>query len=133
MNNKGFTLIELIATILLLGVLAIIAFVSITGILSQSKVNDCENLVNNIKSAAKDYVSDNRYSNVFNNVYDNVLIDAGSLVNGKYLSSPIINPFTKEEIKLEDVKIKIKLNNDYTVKSVDIEAPSILANCESGI
>ena len=60
MNNKGFTLVELIATIALLAVIAIISFVSINEVINQSKVNDCKNLLFSIKSAAKEYVSDNR-------------------------------------------------------------------------
>ena len=61
MNKKGFTLVELVATIALLGIIAIISFVSINGVINQSKVDNCKSLVGNIKSAAKEYVSDNRY------------------------------------------------------------------------
>ena len=49
MNNKGFTLVELIATIALLSIIAIISFVSINGVIDQSRVNDCENVVRSIK------------------------------------------------------------------------------------
>ena len=63
--KNGFTLIELIATIALLAIIAIISFVSINGVVNQSKVNNCESLMMNIKTAAKEYVSDNRYN--FNN------------------------------------------------------------------
>ena len=108
LNNKGFTLIELIATIALLAVIAIISFVSINGVVNQSKVNDCEALVMNIKSAAKEYVSDNRYASINKN------ITAQDLINGKYLSSPIINPFTKEDIDASTIKINITLKEDYS-------------------
>ena len=65
MNNKGFTLVELIATIALLSIIAIISFVSISGILQKSKINDCNNLLVSIKSATKEYISDNRYNDTF--------------------------------------------------------------------
>ena len=68
MNSRGFTLIELIVTIALLAIIAVISFVSINSIVNQSRVNDCETLVNNIKSAANSYVSDNRYNNDFVNL-----------------------------------------------------------------
>ena len=135
MNNKGFTLIELVATISLLGVLAIISFVSITGILSQSKVNDCENLVNSIKSAAKEYVSDNRYNNSFDSDNDKVVeIEVFDLISGDYLSGPVMNPFdNSQEIDSTTIIVKIELNNDYTAKNITIEAPTILNNCKNGI
>ena len=53
MNNKGFTLIELIATLALLAVISVISFVSITSVVNKSKINNCESLVKNIKMAAK--------------------------------------------------------------------------------
>lgn len=131
MNNKGFTLIELIATIALLAVIAVISFVSITGVIKKGKVSDCETLVNNIKSAASEYVSDNRYK--LQNDYD-LVITAEILVNGKYLSSPIINPWTGDSIKPKDIKMIIKLDGrDYSARNVIIEAPTILKDCKSGI
>ena len=130
MNNRGFTLIELIATIALLAVVAMVSFVSINGVIEESKVNDCEQLVMSIKSATKEYVSDNRYNNIFNSVYDKVTIDASHLTNGNYLSSPIINPFDNEEIEPSSISIEITLNNNYTVKEVTIAAPSSLKECK---
>jgi len=127
MNNKGFTLIELIATIALLGVLAVISFVSITGIIKKSKVTDCEALVSSIKSAAKEYASDNRYGTI------DTTITAQNLISWNYLSSPVVNPFTDEEMNASTITITIQLNTDYSVKNVTIEAPLILTNCESGI
>ena len=124
MDSKGFTLIELIATVALLAIIALISFVSVSKILQESKVNDCKSIVNNIKTATKEYVSDNRYGNL--NI-DN--FDASILINGKYLSSPIVNPFTKEEIIPSDIKISITLNDDYTANSVTISAPSVLNTC----
>ncbi|MBQ2872793.1 MAG: prepilin-type N-terminal cleavage/methylation domain-containing protein [Bacilli bacterium] len=131
MNNKGFTLIELVATIALLAVVSIISFVSINAVIEESKVSDCKNLVLSIKSATKEYVSDNRYNDIFNSVYDKVSIDASHLINGKYLSSPIVNPFDNgSNIAPSDIKIEIQLNNDYSVKEVTIGAPDILKECK---
>lgn len=117
MNNRGFTLIELIATIALLSVIAVISFVSINGIITQNKVNECNILVNNIKSAATEYVSDNRYNDVnFSNLTALTLIDS----DDAYLSSPIINPITGSEVDAENIKITVTLNSDRTAKSVTV-------------
>ena len=122
MNNKGFTLVELIATIALLAVIAIISFVSINEVVTQSKINDCENLVLSIKSAAKEYVSDNRYNNDFDNDNDKIEnITSKILIDNNYLSGNIANPFDNNKIiKAENIKIQIQLNNDYTAKKVDL-------------
>lgn len=122
MNNKGFTLVELIATIALLAVIAIISFVSINEVVNQSKVSDCENLLLSIKSAAKEYVSDNRYNKNFdsdNNMEE--LLTVEDLISGprKYLSGKIVNPFdSNKEIDASKITIKIKLKKDYSAKEV---------------
>lgn len=126
MNNKGFTLIELIVTIALLAVISLISFVSVNKVIMQSKVNNCKSLVDSIKVATSEYVSDNRYKNL--NI-DN--FNAKTLVDNKYLSSPIVNPFNKEEINPETVLLNIELNNDYTLKTVTISEPAFLVNCSN--
>ena len=138
MNRKGFTLIELIVTIALLAVVSIISFVSITNIINDSKEKNCNNLVKSIKSATKDYISDNRYNNVFvSNVTDyytyyTYYMSAKILTDENYLSSPITNPFdTKSEIEPSSIKIEITLNKDYTVKNISISDPAVLKNCQS--
>ena len=121
-NNKGFTLIELIATIALLAIIAIISFVSINGVINQSKVNNCESLEMNIKTAAKEYVSDNRYKNTFDS--DNnkeEVIDVKLLIDNHYLSEDIVNPFdNSKNIDESKIGIKIELKDDYSAKSVSI-------------
>lgn len=124
MNRKGFTLIELIATIALLAIIATISFVTISNVIKQSKVNDCHTLVNSIKAATNEYVSDNRYGNLD---IDN--FNASKLVDGNYLRGNIINPFTKETIGPSEVKINIILNNDFTLKEATIISPEVLVKC----
>lgn len=133
MNRRGFTLIELIATIALLAIIAVISFVSISGIINKSKVNDCKNIVLSIKSAVKEYVSDNRYENTFidgitKNEY-NITINALDLVEKNYLDGNIVNPFNKEEIEPEDISIMVTLNKDITVKEIII-TNTVLQNCK---
>lgn len=143
MNNKGFTLVELIATIALLAVIAIISFVSINGVLKESKVKDCENLLISIKNGAKEYVSDNRYNVtgsgsseqmngktiVLEGTNKYIKITANDLINGKYLSSDvkdatgntmIADPFGGTDIVPSSVSIKVYLNSDYSADLVNV-------------
>lgn len=127
MNNKGFTLIELIITIALLAVISIISFVSINGVIEKNRIENCENLRKSIISAAKEYVSDNRYDSLFVDSVGGmkVNITAQKLINNNNLSGKIVNPFNNEEINnAENVKITIELNNDYTAKKVIIKNSS---------
>ena len=130
MYNRGFTLVELVVTIALLSIILIISFVSINGVVKQSKVNDCENLVSNIKSAAKEYVSDNRYNLSSNG---DLNITALDLVSNNYLSSPIVNPFNNENIVASSINIRIELMDDYSARNVEVRNGSNKIVCDNGI
>ena len=58
MNNKGFTLIELVGTIVILAVIALLAFPALMGMLNngQNQVDDSVKSV--LESAAEGYVND---------------------------------------------------------------------------
>jgi len=129
MNNKGFTLIEILVTLLLLSVIVVISFVSISKVIEKSKQNDCKTLVNNIKMAVAEYVSDHRYDSTFTNT--SFMINGGVLVNNNYLTAPIYNPFSKEEINPSNILINVELNADYTFKSANISTPAALRHCTS--
>lgn len=125
MNNKGFTLIELIATIALLAVIATISFVAISGVIQSSKTRECETLKGNIESAVRDYASDNRYDKSFiNKVVDyKTNINVQVLLDENYLKGPIKNPYTKKDysaLELNDINISIVFNRDYTVKDTTV-------------
>lgn len=128
MNRKGFTLVELIATIALLGVIAIISYVSITAVLEKSRKNNCYTLIDNITSAAKEYVSDNRYEFTNNNEFS---IGAGVLVSGNYLSSSLKDPFSNKNLEPSKIMINIELNNDYSAKKIDVKVNNVFVNCEN--
>ena len=122
MNNRGFTLIELIVTILLLSVISVISYVSVTNIIKTGNKKNCLTLVNNIKAASKEYVSDNRYKSDFTSRVNSltVTINASDLIDGAYLTSPIINPLNREEINPEEITISVELNANYTVSEIEV-------------
>lgn len=59
-NNKGFTMIELLAAIVLLGILAATAIAAVSWILQRSKDNYYVTLEKNVTMAAENYYVDNR-------------------------------------------------------------------------
>lgn len=58
MNNKGLTLIELLATLLVLAIVATIVFTNVTGIIKEKREKTNEYQENIIKEAAESYVAD---------------------------------------------------------------------------
>ena len=131
MNKKGFTLIELIATIALLAIIAVIAFVSINNVITKSKIENCKTLVSSISVAASEYASDNRYKSDFiNRINDNeVIITAKELVDNNYLKGDIINPSNKSVIDASTISVHIYVNDDYTVRYVMVDSPEELNKC----
>lgn len=105
MNNKGFTLLEVILVVAILGVITLIIVPSVSSLLNKNKSEQYENLKKSIISAAKMYVSDNRYDlgiNCTNNIYQ-FTIELNKLVDASDLSSPVIDPRDKSEIELSNV------------------------------
>ena len=130
MNKRGFTLVELLATIVLLSIISVISYVSISSVIKKNKVNNCRNLIKSIEGASKEYVSDNRYN--FTNRDDKV-ITAEDLFRGNYLKNEIMDPFTNEKVKSENVKIIISLKSDYTMEKIQIKGYDFFENnCNLG-
>ena len=128
-NNKGFTLIELIVTILLLSVISIISFVAINGVIEKNKVSNCETLVNNIKLATKEYISDHRYDDDFN-VSE---MTVKTLIDNDYLVGPVYDPFDNgKELNPQNIKLFIDHNSSYTVNNISVKNGSSEVNCDSG-
>ena len=129
LNYKGFTLVELLAVIAIMGMLAVIMVPTISGVIEENKTNNSANLKNSIKSSARAYISDNRYEIKFdnnscnNNTRNIISIDNTSISDSKitvkllvdkgYLKSNsgnIINPETNNPINKGESNIEVKYN-----------------------
>ena len=62
MNKKGFTLVELLATIILLAIVLSLSSIAIIGIINSSKEKNYEQLISNIKDGAEVYYQECKYS-----------------------------------------------------------------------
>lgn len=81
MNDKGFTLVELMATIVLLAIIMGIGGYAITAVIKNSKEKDYSLLIENINSAVELYYQECKY---VNNDCDSK-ITLGFLVSNGYL------------------------------------------------
>lgn len=134
MNDKGFTLIELIATILILALVMSIATYSITNVIKRSKEENYNILINNIKDGAEVYYQECKYANnsgiscsLSNGSY---VITLGDLVKYNYLKGNdadnqyvIVNPKNDEDIGSCQVKVS------YSNGTILVEAVSPSGSC----
>ena len=61
-NNRGFTLVEMLAVVVILGILATIMVPTVTSLINKNQEDNLKNLEKSILSVAKIYISDNRYN-----------------------------------------------------------------------
>lgn len=115
MNNKGFTLIELIITILLLALITSITIPVIGDIREKHKVSQYYELLNNIANACKLYVTDNRYDNNFNikcssgvDIYT-FEVSLKDLKDESYISDSVKNPIDNTDVP-EDTNVSVAFN-----------------------
>lgn len=121
MNKRGFTLVELLATIVILGIISTIAVVSVDKMLDHSREVECDSILQSITNAAKEYASDHRYTTITSS--DAFQISVSDLIDNGYLSYNIQDPFKKEILtpaQKNNIFASIRLNKDYTVRYVRI-------------
>lgn len=115
MSNKGFTLIELIAVIIILGVIALIAIPIFSDNVDSSRKRAYNEQINRIIKITKDYVISSEEF-LFNDE-DEFEISLNDLKQAGYLEDEdLINPITE---KVMDGCIKVVYNEnrnlyDYT-------------------
>ena len=115
MNKKAFTLIEMLAVIIILGVLTSLVMPSILKMMKGSKEKTYDVLINNINDSAllyasrhKELIKSGLEINGFYEVTLNDLLDEG------LIKTPLIDPRTDEEISL--TKKVIIINNLATLE-----------------
>lgn len=111
MNKKGFTLIELVAALLVLGVIILICFPLISDLLGHSANNLSKEQINNIEDAAKKWALYNLENEGDFNEY---FVSLKQLKDDGYIEdNNIINPSTNEKMN-GCIKITYDLNyNSY--------------------
>jgi len=106
-NKKGLTLVELLAAIVLLGIILTIAVTSFSSVQSAIRKKQRENLISKVKIAAKRYVNDTEVKKV----YVETLIEEG-YIEADDESNQIIAPDTKESLNCYYI--------DYTNEEAEI-------------
>jgi len=106
-NQKGMTLIELLAVLIILGIIIAIAVPSITAVLARSKKEADVNTIKMVREAGL------RYALATNAPTGDV--NVSTLVNDGYLAStPQLQ--SKSGVTISTVSITLNANGTYTVK-----------------
>lgn len=109
MNKKGFTLVELLAVIILLAIIAVISFAVVTDRIKDSRQRLYNVLVHDLEKAGEDYMLDN--SNIDKYHLNTLCVSIQQLQEKNYLTKDsIVNPMTKQ-----DMQGYIKIQYDTTV------------------
>lgn len=139
MNRKGFTLIELIATIVVLSLVVGISSYAITAIIKKTKENNYASLIENIENAGETYYQECKYVNngvlECNKTDDNAyVVSLGNLVSYGYLKGNdtdnndkyiVVNPLDNADISACMITISY-YNGNIVINSVsdDSSCPS---------
>lgn len=116
MNKKGFTLIEVIMVIALIGILSMMIAPNVVLIINKNKEKSCKSLIGSIESACEIYVSNHRYElnlgSCNNNEKISISIPLRTLVESGDLTEPIVNPLNNEKINIDTNKVNVDFNCD---------------------
>lgn len=114
MNNKGFTLIEITAVVLLLAVLTVFIVPSVNTIIDNNKAKICNSIVVNAEDAAENYTY--KYTGIVNNAITNsgsFNVTLLTLQKEGLLDTKLENPYTKELIPNTNTVKITKEGNTY--------------------
>ena len=131
MNKRGFTLVELIGTIVILLVLSLLVFPNLLNLIKNSKKDISTSTKDFIYGQAKSYIYDNvnGYTLKEGNIY---CIGLKDLVSKNYLNTPLKDAESGNDIDLnKQVEVKV-YNNDYSYELVETCTPKSYYTDNSG-
>ena len=110
MRDRGFTLVEILAVITLIGVLALITIPTIDVVIKSTREKGYENQKEVILSAAKDYGASNMMD-LPTVDGDYIYITLGDLKLGGFIEVDVINPINEMCISNDTVIVITRKNN----------------------
>lgn len=120
-SRKGFTLVELLVTIILLGIVGGIIIYNMTSVSNSSKETEYERFVAKVKSAAAVYADLN--PEAFDELYVSkayLYITIEDLVTNSLLDDDLVNPYTNEVIGFAE---RVKANLDSSSGALTFTYP----------
>ena len=123
-HNLGFTLVELLVTIVLLGVVGAIVIYNMTSVTSTSKEVEYERFIAAVKSAASVYADNN--PDAFKSLYETksfIYFEVRDLIESGLLDEDLKNPYKDKKIgKEEQIKANLDSNTGYLAFEYPVES-----------
>lgn len=122
MKNKGFTLIEVLAVVIILALFALILVPKANSIIKGNKIKACNSVINTIHSSAEQYLQLN-YSSINDIIESNVYaeITIGTLIDAGLLEKDLTNPITFEPIARTSLVRITKNGASYNYEVMGVE------------
>ena len=100
-SKRGFTLVELLAVIVILGILLSISTVAVNNIRKTQDEKNFENQISSVLTGAKSYIVDNP-SKIYNVTTQTVEIDVETLIKDDYVSidSKFLKKFNGKKVEI---------------------------------
>lgn len=117
MKRNGFTLIEVLTVIIILGVIGLIVMPVVTNSLKESKDDLYEVQISNIREASKTWAADNIYT-LPTETNGSVIVTLETLQSEGYIDEGTKNPKTDELFNTTETCVKVSYNGKkytYTV------------------
>ena len=127
MRNKGFTLVELLGVIVLLGILGIVIIPKVGDSITNSKETALKTQEESIKKAAYDFLVDNTE---FLEENDTITIKLGVLKQKGYLPVNIKNPKTRKNISNESLITVTKIGGTYKISLALVDLENVTENID---
>ena len=137
MNNKGFTLIELMVTIILLSIVMVVAATSVIHYIEVSEEKSNKILIENIKISAENYYNECDSSSIIGNTTipcviknnNELTLSVENLVDYGFLKVKYING---TKLNFEDIKCcELKIKKNVTNGKVESKYENINNTCGS--
>ena len=119
MKKNGFTIVELMGTVVILGVILAITMPLVGKLINNAEDGSYDLLVSNIKGAAQNYIADNM-NIIPENDGDKVIITLNDLVEGNYMDTGVENPKTHKQLSYLNTTITITYTNGSYVYEVNL-------------
>ncbi len=122
-KKNGFTLVELIAIILVLSIIMTISFTSLSKTIENSNNQKYDTLIKNIETACENYVNlPGIYRNVDSTINSNgsYEVTMNDLINASVIDEIPINPKNNKKMKNGKIIVTKNSNNELVYK-VEIE------------
>ena len=113
MKKNGFTMVELIAVIVIMTLILLIVFPSINSTIKNSEEKKKQETLNNIYMAAENYLLANYDNYNIDNIGDTTYIYITDLINNNYMSIDTLNPNNDSSFSSKDV-VKITRQDNGT-------------------